>query len=158
MKINEEVYNQFPQLELDEEGIRNYLRTLLSTTKRCINWDELNLYLRRKLIFIMMRRGLSKMRMAEELMKDFGCTERTAYAYIKDAFNALNKTEDEVKEDVRQTTIERLQAIIEDCLANGRRKDALAAYDQLNKINGLYSEKREIKVNDIRFEFGGGEG
>lgn len=159
MKKNwdEELYNSFPELEFGEEDIEQYLKGHIKNQKGNKTWHEKDIYLRRKLIYMKMRRGLSRTRIVEELMAKIGSSQKASQVYVKDAFDELCAEEQSIKEDVRTTTIEKLQSIIEECLATGRRKEALAAYDQLNKINGLYTEKREIKVNDIRFEFGGAD-
>lgn len=102
--------------------------------------------------------GKSYAKMRYELAERWDCTQKQVEVYIADARKALLKTSQENIEEYRTKMIEKLERLAEEAEANGDRKSALAAYDQINKLNGAYTTKIEADVKeDIRFDFGGGE-
>lgn len=112
--------------------------------------------LRRKAIIQRMRDGMSPVQIKYDIAEKWDVAYQTAYNYYRDAVEYLNA---DLKEDaarVRENQVERLYRIAEEALAQGDRKSALATYDQINKIYGLYSQKVELN-NDtplIEFKFG----
>lgn len=117
-------------------------------------WDEGTLMLRRSVILQLLGQGLSRTRLCEELCARWGCCLVTAVSYVKDAMKYLMEDADAYKESVRVDMLHRLQTLAEDALAHNDRKSALSAYDQISKINGLYTTKVEADVKtDITFDF-----
>lgn len=118
-------------------------------------WDAADVLIRRECIWELMSQGLSRSRIALQLQDRWECSQRSAYEYIRDAMDALVRDNEEVEEQTRIKQIERLEYIAAEALERNNTSDALKAYEQLNKIYGLYNEKKEIKVDaDVRFDFG----
>lgn len=144
--------------EMTFEEMVTCVRGYISSVYRCCGgWPEIYLYLRRQVILHMLKRGMARTDIIKYLAEKWGRKEDTIYDYINDVFSYIKVTDEQLKEDVRLTTIERLQALANDCLERGKHKEALQAYDQLNKINALYTETKNVNVNDIKFKFGGDE-
>lgn len=115
------------------------------------------LYLRRQVIMQLLKRGMPRTEIVSFLMQKFSASEKSSYDYLNDVFNYIKTTDEQLKEDIRLSQLEKLQSVVQDCLARGKHKEALSAYDQINKINGLYTETKNLNVNDITFKFGGDE-
>ena len=117
-------------------------------------WGEAELMLRRQVVTDLLCQGLSMTRIKQELMARWGVSESTAGNYVHDAINHMATDNEEVREKQRDIMIHRLEGVAEDALAKGDRKSAISAYDQLNKINGLYKEHIEADVKtEITFDF-----
>lgn len=120
-------------------------------------WDERTINIRRAVVYDLLGQGLSRVRIAQELMARWGVTEKPAYDYIKDALENLISDNENFKDSVRESMMHRLESLAEDALAHNDRKSALSAYEQMNKLQGLYVNKVEADVKEdttIRFEFG----
>lgn len=115
------------------------------------------LYLRRQVIMQLLKRGMPRTEIVSFIMEKLNASEKSSYEYLNDVFDYIKTTDEQLKEDVRLTTIEKLQEVVKDCLERGKHKEALSAYDQINKINGLYTETKNVNVKDITFKFGGDE-
>ena len=78
----------------------------------------------------------------------------TIYRWINIAYDALTADMDESIEQTRAITKERLEKILQDALETNNYNIALKTSEQLNKINGFYQEKVEVKADTtISFEF-----
>lgn len=120
-------------------------------------WGDADVMLRRQVILDLIGQGLSRRRIVEELCARWGVTTQRVYEYYKDAFNSMINDNEEVVEKYRDLQVGRLEALAEDALAHNDRKSALAAYEQLSKLNGLYVNKVEADVKEdktIKFSFG----
>ena len=81
-----------------------------------------------------------------------------AYNYINDAYDYIAETYKEDTPKLRDIAISRLESLAEDALLNRDRASALKAYDQINKLQGLYEEKVKTDNNvTITFDFGGND-
>lgn len=122
-------------------------------------WNEETLLVRRQVILDYMAQGLGHTRIAQELMNRWGIGDNVARSYIKDAIEYLEESSLDFAEHTTSIMTKRLEAIAEDALAHGDRKSALAAYDQLNKMNGHYLANVNLKTDTtISFDFGNTEG
>jgi hypothetical protein len=123
-------------------------------------WKEADIALRDSVIYDLLGQGLSKRRVAEEISSRWGCGYSTAYVYIQDALARLAEKTKPFVQYCKEEMIERLNAVAEDALAHNDRKSALKAYDEINKLNGLYEEKIDANIKgetEIKFKFGGDE-
>lgn len=134
--------------------IRMYVKYVSASRN---GWSGIWLYLRRQMMLTMLKKGWARTDIIKYVIENVGVGEKCAYNYLNDAFDYIKTSDEELKEDARLTTIEKLQSLIKECLERGKHKEALIAYEQLNKINGLYSETKNINVRDIKFQFGGGD-
>lgn len=118
-------------------------------------WDGEILELRNFVIYQYIRQGLSRERIFEELKERWGISRQSFSRYYKEALESLVVENKDIVDDARKKAIEKLQGIIERCYASNDFKNALKAQDQLNKINALYTDKKEVEVTGLRFDFGG---
>lgn len=132
--------------------IRMYVKYVTASKN---GWSGIWLYIRRQMMLTMLKKGWSRTDIIKYVIENVGVKERCAYNYLNDAFDYIKTNDEQLKEDARLTTIEKLQSLIKDCLERGKHKEAISAYDQLNKINGLYTENKNINIRDIKFQFGG---
>lgn len=145
----------------DSVAIKNLIQNCInnSTIKGgdCVSggWTDELLELRNIYVISLIRDGLSRARCNQEVSETFGVTKRTADNYYRQALEYLAVENDAIKGAARKIAIERLNAIIEQAKKRGSTHSALQALDQLNKINGLYSEKKEVEITGIKFDFGG---
>lgn len=118
------------------------------------SWDGELLELRNMVIYDCIRQGLSYRRTVEEISSRWDVSISTAEKYYKAAMNSLCVDNEDVVDEARKTAIERLTGIIKSCYDRGLYNEALKAQDQLNKINALYTEKKEVEVTGLKFDFG----
>lgn len=117
-------------------------------------WPEELKELRRMVVYDYLRQGLSFRRIQEELMARWECSASAARSYYIEALNELAIENKEVIDEARKVTIERLTGIIEQAYERGQFDTALRAQDQLNKINALYTDKKEVEITGLQFDFG----
>lgn len=102
----------------------------------------------------LMKRGYSKNEMVHYIREKTNFKLDTIYRWINIAYDALTADMDESIEQTRAITKERLEKILQDALETNNYNIALKTTEQLNKINGLYQEKVEVKADTtISFEF-----
>lgn len=102
----------------------------------------------------LMKRGLSKLEIKNYIEDKTKFRADTIYRWINIAYDALTADMDESIEQTRAITKERLEKILQDALENNNYNIALKTTEQLNKINGLYQEKVEVKADTtISFDF-----
>lgn len=102
----------------------------------------------------LMKRGFSKNEMVHYIREKTNFKLDTIYRWINIAYDALTADMDESIEQTRAITKERLEKILQDALETNNYNIALKTTEQLNKINGLYQEKVEVKADTtISFDF-----
>lgn len=128
-------------------------------TEAKIRWKEHEVKYRNEVILGYLGQGLSKRRIAEECADRWGVTIRCMYNWIQIAIESLTEDNEEFKQKIMDIQFERLSFISEAAVQNGDYATALKCYDQINKMMGLYTEKKEVEVkgNTIKFEFNDGE-
>lgn len=118
-------------------------------------WSDDEVIVRREAVYYWMGRGKSKHQLKVFLSELWDCEIKSAARYVLDAEKALCQQDEETIQEFRLKQIEKLQRIADDALEAGDRKSALAAYDQINKLNAAYTSKVEADVKgDMRFDFG----
>lgn len=123
---------------------------------RPIPWPVDLLLIRNSVIIeYIAKQGLSVYECTRQISDRFDIAIPTAKLWIKEALHSLSEFAIENIEDSKKTHIERLESILQESLDRGCSDVALKCLDQLAKINGLYTEKKEIKVEgeNITFEF-----
>ena len=119
-----------------------------------IRWTEPLLALRNSVIFdLMYKRGYSKRKTIDTLRARWQISEQRCYIYINEATEALIATYNDDIETVRNKQLEKLQELYDDCMSHNKQKEALMAMEQINKLKGLYEERQNITINEIKFEF-----
>ena len=100
--------------------------------------------------------GLSNYQTACQISDRWGISVGTAQQWTGQALKALALHADENLEDARTKHLERLESILKTALENGSNDTALKVTDQIAKVLGIYSEKKDINVKaeeNITFEF-----
>lgn len=119
-----------------------------------IKWTEPMLALRNSVIFdLMFKRGYSKAKTIQTLQARWQIGMQKCYDYINAAMDALKQTYQDDIEDVRKKQLEKLQQLYDNCVEHNKQKEAIMALEQINKLKGLYEEKQQITINEIKFEF-----
>lgn len=148
--------------EWDEETICRFLKNTAEknqpskkgVSNKC-KWTDEEKAIRRWYILGKFREGLSKLKIQQILMEKVGIAYCTAVRYVNDALEYLVEDDEEDIDRLRGIARQRLEGLMESCLESGNVKGALGASEQLNKINGLYTERHEVKADTtISFEFG----
>lgn len=116
-------------------------------------WSENELELRNAVIYDLVLR-MSREMAAREISTRWDVSMSTARRYIAYAVQCLvDNYKDEGEEEVKKTYKDRIEKIMNDALKEGNYKVALSALEMLNKMNGFYSEKKEINLNDGQINF-----
>lgn len=147
---NSEAIREALQHHIDTNCVREG-----ETNNPRMKWDGELLELRNLFIIALIREGHSRVRCNQIVKEMFGVSKATADSYYKTALEYLVVENEGIKGAARKVAIERLNGVIEDAKRRGANHTALQAMEQLNKINGLYSEKKEIEVTGLKFDFGG---
>ena len=116
-------------------------------------WREEELLVRRQVICEYMGQGLGVRRTAEHIADRWGISMWTAKEYVKDAMKYLAENEEEAREYYRDIQVSRLENILENAMEAGQYKEATLATEQLSKLHGLYTEKKDINIT-TEFVFG----
>ena len=142
---------------LTDEEIDGKLVTLIRAIQekpQTVKWNEEAVDLRNYAIWkLLYKQGKSRVDTMRTIKERWGVSQKTAYLYINEAEREVNETYTEMKDDYRSKNMERLQKLYDDAVANGEKKIALAALEQMNKLQGLYTENHQVEVKEIRFEF-----
>ena len=153
-----EVYYNFANMT--DEEVDAVLIPVIEDCKRNaqkngkITWTEPLLALRNSVIFdLMFKRGYSKAKTIQTLQARWQISNQRCYIYINEAMEALKETYQDDLEDVRKKQLEKLQQLYDNCVEHNKQKEAIMALEQINKLKGLYEEKTQVTINEIKFEF-----
>ena len=104
----------------------------------------------------MITKGWSRTSIIEHIQKLWDIKKSTANEYVKMAYDVLGEASDEVVENSRNIQLERLEDLLKDALESGDKANSLKAVDMINRLHGLYIEKKEVKLDTqkLRFSFG----
>lgn len=112
---------------------------------------------RRKLEVIeMVRNGVSKTKIKTYLKEKYEISDKTVYKIVHDALADLNEAYNNIDiGELKAEYAERIESWVEKAIKSGDINTALKAQDMLNKLQGLYTEKKDINLNtdNITFEF-----
>ena len=104
----------------------------------------------------MITKGWSRTSIIEHIQELWDIKRQTASEYVKMAYEVLGEASDEVVENSRNIQLERLEDILKAALESGDQANSLKALDMINRLHGLYIEKKEVKLDTqkLRFSFG----
>lgn len=109
---------------------------------------------KKDLIIEKIRQGYSRKRLIEWVMENFNHTYKYSWDLTAEAYQTLaDINNQELIEKTRAIQLERVEAILQDALEKGDRKNALKAADLINKMYSLYVEKKEIGINASDLSF-----
>lgn len=163
-KINDAIFD-FPSPEKADEIIKSRIECIKKFRKggnsrqdedgvKFTNWLPYEIMIRNSVILeYICNQGCSRRQVALLISDRWKVNVTTAYDYIKDAFKALERKYDENTEEIRKTQLERLESMLQGCLENEQTEAALKVMEQMNKIYGLYCEKKEVEVKNDKIEF-----
>lgn len=123
-------------------------------------WTPDEVAVRREGIYREMGKGKSYSQMVRELIDRWGASDRTIRIWVSDAKDALIKTNAESREEYCNKMYEKLERLAAEAEEAGDRKSMLAAYEMMNKMNGVYTQKVEADIKGettIAFKFGNEE-
>lgn len=102
------------------------------------------------------RKGWSRSKIIEWATEQWDITKAAASNYVKMAYSVLGEAADEVIENSRNIQLERLEDLLKDALESGDKANSLKALDMINRLHGLYIEKKEVKLDTqkLKFSFG----
>lgn len=123
--------------------------------RRCPDntWSDYELELRNAVIYDLITK-MSRENVAREIMSRWDVSMSTARRYVTYALKCLvDIYKEENEEEVKQYYKTRIEEIMKNALEAGNNKVALSAIEMLNKMNGFYSEKKEINLNDGQINF-----
>lgn len=101
-------------------------------------------------------KGWSRTAIIEHIQELWDIKRATASEYVKMAYEVLGEASDEVIENSRNIQLERLEDLLRKALDSDDKASSLKALDMINKLHGLYIEKKEVKLDTqkLRFSFG----
>lgn len=107
-------------------------------------------------VAILLAKGVSQKQIRVQKSEEWQCTEQNVHYYIKKAIKAMQCSIEKKLDYVLAVQRERLEYILNGAI---EKRDFLAAQkiiDTMNKMYGLYEEKKNIKIDapTIKFEFG----
>lgn len=101
-------------------------------------------------------KGWSRTNILQWVQDQWEVSRASASDYIKMAYEVLGEASDEVIENSRNIQLERLEDLLKQALESGDKASSLKALDMINRLHGLYIEKKEVKLDTqkLRFSFG----
>lgn len=104
----------------------------------------------------MVRNGVSKTKIKTYLKEKYEISDKTVYKIVHDALADLNEAYSDIDVgELKAEYAERIESWVEKAINSGDINTALKAQDMLNKLQGLYTENKNINLNtdNITFEF-----
>lgn len=119
-------------------------------------WKDEELLVRHQLIINWLGQGMPTMDIARTMMNLWGITDSSAFAYLKEAMKYLSSSSDEYRDHMRDVQISKLERWAEECRLCGKYLEASKFQEQINKLLGLYQDKKvEVKgEGPIMISFG----
>lgn len=100
--------------------------------------------------------GKSQKQIRVELSEKYNCTEQVIHIQIKQAIKAMQSSIEKRLDYVIALQRERLENILYGAVEKKDFATAQKIIDTMNRLYGLYTDKKEIKIkeNVIKFDFG----
>ena len=141
---------------LSPEEIDTIIKNRLAISGKQNPWTEPEIMMRNQVIIDLIGQGLSRRRIQEEIMSRWGIKLTSANLYIREAYEALMRGNEEFITFHRDQQVERLETIITEALEAHEYKAAVMATAELNKLLGLtINQKVTLENVDRVFKFGG---
>lgn len=101
-------------------------------------------------------KGYSRSKLKDWIEETWEVGDASADEYIRMAYAVLGEASDEVIENSRNIQLERLEDLLRGALESGDKASSLKALDMINRLHGLYIEKKEVKLDTqkLKFSFG----
>ena len=127
------------------------------TTIRKMERPTMETKRRKKEVLQKYRAGWSRKKIVDWLEEQYNIGATQAYKIIHDAILDLcESTKDVDYEEIRKSQLERAEELLEIAREKNDIKSAIKAQDMINRLNGLYVERQEIKaeIETWTFEYG----
>lgn len=104
----------------------------------------------------LLAKGLSQKQIRIQKSEEWQVTEQCVHYYIKKAIKAMQCSIEKRLDYVLAVQRERLEYILNGAVEKKDYQSAQKIIDTMNKLYGLYEEKKNIKIDapTIKFEFG----
>lgn len=116
--------------------------------------DEFRKANRVKIIADCILKGYSGKRLREIYSKEWDICERSVGMYITEAYKSIRESLKDDIENIRETNINRLIDLYNDAFNTNDRASMFKSLDMLNKMFGMYEDKKTIDVQVTNFKFG----
>jgi len=141
---------------MTEQEAINYIGEKIRQHKEyASHWKEEDILIRNQLVIHWLGLGIPTMEVNRRIQNFWGVTDRSATTYIGEATKWLTASSDEYREHMREVQLAKLERWAEECRLMGKYLEASKMQEQINKLLGLYEEKKKIEVSGdaIKFEF-----
>lgn len=154
--------NEVANVILDSEKADAIIKARLATFPRVggtgnHSWTNAELELRDGIIWEYITINcMSRENTSKQIAARWDISLPTARKYVAQAIEHLAKNYDETEEQARQEMIDKATTIVEKCMEEERFSEAQKAMDMINKLKGLYTDKKDVKVEgdiEITFDF-----
>lgn len=104
----------------------------------------------------LLAKGVSQKQIRVQKSEEWQCTEQNVHYYIKKAIKAMQSGIEKKVDLVLALQRERLELILNAAIEKGDYATAQKVIDTMNKLYGLYTERKEVKLDapTIKFDFG----
>lgn len=137
---------------MTEEQAIAYLKERIEEHKNNVGpkkpWKEEELLIRHQLIISWLGQGIPTMELARMMMNIWGIGDTTAFKYLQETMKYLTESTEEYKENMRAVQVAKLERLIEECRLCGKYMELSKLQDQLNKLLGLYQDKKMEVVTE----------
>lgn len=141
---------------MTEQEAINYIGEKIKQHKEVgTNWTDEDILIRHQLVIHWLGLGIPTMEVSRRMQNFWGISNRCGVYYIKEATQWLTASSDEYREHMREVQLAKLERWAEECRLMGKYLEASKMQEQINKLLGLYEEKKKIEVSGdaIKFEF-----
>ena len=107
-------------------------------------------------VAVLLAKGVSQKQIRREKALEWDCIEQNVHYYIKKALKAMQNSIEKKLEFVVALQRERLEFILNAAIEKRDFATAQKIIDTMNKLYGLYEEKKTVKLDapTIKFDFG----
>lgn len=107
-------------------------------------------------VAILLAKGVSQKQIRVQKSEEWQCTEQNVHYYVKKAMQAMQSSIEKKMDYVLAVQRERLEYILNGAIEKKDYQSAQKIIDTMNKLYGLYEEKKNIKIDapTIKFDFG----
>ena len=104
----------------------------------------------------LLAKGVSQKQIKSQKSEEWQCTEQNVNYYIKKAIKSIHTGIEKRIENVLAIQQERLELVLNSAIEKGDYSKAQKVIDTMNKMYGLYTERKEVKIDapTIKFDFG----
>lgn len=104
----------------------------------------------------MLAKGVSQKQIRVQLSEKWKCTEQNIHYLIQKAYKAMQSSIEKKLDYVLALQRERLEYILAQAVEKKDFQSAVKIVDTMNKLYGLYEEKKSVKIDTgtIKFDFG----